>query len=312
MATPLRRALPHLDERHTAMLCEMGIAPWWTPRELLPRPMAQKTPPSNEKSPGSRTAPPPKPGLVDPAPALPPLKAPPPAAASPSTWAAGSAAAACGHAEPSAQASPEAMATLDWDGLTAAICTCQRCGLAQGRQRAVPGVGDRRPTWLIVGEAPGEEEDRLGEPFVGRAGQLLNRMLAAMGLAREQGVYITNVIKCRPPRNRNPEPAEMACCTPYLLRQIALLQPRIAVAMGRFAAQTLLAQGGCDTLGELLRTPLGRLRGRVYSARLANLTLPVVVTYHPAYLLRSPAEKAKAWADLCLALETAASLPPRA
>lgn len=311
MAAPLPRALPHLDERRTAMLSEMGIAPWWTPRGLLPRPIAEEAPARDEKNPGSRTASPPAPVLVDPAPVLPPLDAPPPVAVAPPAWAAGDAAPARGDAGPSAPASPEAIATLDWDDLAAAIHACRRCGLAQCRQRAVPGVGDRRPDWLIVGEAPGEEEDRQGEPFVGRAGQLLDRMLAAMGLARGRGVYIANVIKCRPPRNRNPEPDEIARCTPYLLRQIALLQPRIVVAMGRFAAHTLLAEGGCDTPEVLLRTPLGRLRGRVHGARLADQTLPVVVTYHPAYLLRSPAEKAKAWADLCLALETAAGLPPR-
>jgi DNA polymerase len=211
-----------------------------------------------------------------------------------------------GHTDPT----PDTIATLAWDALEAAIHGCQRCALGQCRQRAVPGVGDRQPDWLIVGEAPGEEEDRQGEPFVGRAGQLLDRMLAAMGLRRGEGVYIANVIKCRPPRNRNPEPEEIARCTPYLLRQIALLRPRLVLAMGRFAAHTLLAEGGCDNPEALLRTPLGRLRGRVHHARLGDQTLPVIVTYHPAYLLRSPAEKAKAWADLCLALETAEGRKP--
>jgi DNA polymerase len=201
-------------------------------------------------------------------------------------------------------ASAEAIDSMDWPALEAAIRTCQRCGLCRGRQQAVPGVGDRQPTWLIVGEAPGEEEDRQGEPFVGRAGQLLDRMLAAMGLQRGKGVYIANVLKCRPPRNRNPLPEEMALCAPYLRRQIALLQPRIVLALGRFAAQTLLTEGACLDAQTAASTPLGRLRGRVYPAQLAGQTRPLVISYHPAYLLRNPADKAKAWADLCLALAT--------
>jgi uracil-DNA glycosylase family 4 len=298
MATALPRALPHLDERQTAMLAEMGIAPWWAPRALLPQPrMATAAderapePPVLRRPPAATPATPP---AVPPAPPSQPAVAQPPLVPS----------APVGIDDAGALD----IGALDWDALHAAIHACQRCALAGCRQRAVPGVGDPRPDWLIVGEAPGEEEDRQGEPFVGRAGQLLDRMLAAMGLRRGQGVYIANVIKCRPPRNRNPEPDEIARCTPYLLRQIALLQPRLVLAMGRFAAQTLLAEGGCDRPDTLLRTPLGRLRGRVYTARLAGLALPVVVTYHPAYLLRNPADKAKAWADLCLALDAAEAL----
>jgi DNA polymerase len=165
-------------------------------------------------------------------------------------------------------------------------------------------MGDTSPDWLVVGEAPGEEEDRQGLPFVGRAGQLLDRMLGAMGLRRGQGVYITNVIKCRPPQNRNPEPGEIAQCTPYLLQQVAWLRPRMVLAMGRFAAHTLLAQGGAYPADAVRQMPLGKLRGRVHEVTLAGQRLPLVVTYHPAYLLRSPAEKAKAWEDLCLALDT--------
>jgi DNA polymerase len=155
--------------------------------------------------------------------------------------------------------------------------------------------------WLIVGEAPGEHEDQQGEPFVGQAGKLLDNMLHACGLSRTGvrgaeggGVYIANVLKCRPPGNRNPKPEEVAQCRPFLQRQVALLQPKIIVAMGRFAAQTLLQ----DTVPEVENTPLGKLRGRVY--RYHNV--PVVVTYHPAYLLRNLPEKAKVWADLCLAM----------
>lgn len=310
----LPRALAHLDERRTAMLAEMGAAPWWAPRPLLPRPPT----PADASTPaaGATTYRQPQAGSAAAAaseaaatttrggvalPAPPGRSVDAHAPASKTSGPSDPKGGAGTHTDPT----PDAIATLAWDALEAAIHGCQRCALGQCRQRAVPGVGDRQPDWLIVGEAPGEEEDRQGEPFVGRAGQLLDRMLAAMGLRRGEGVYIANVIKCRPPRNRNPEPEEIARCTPYLLRQIALLRPRLVLAMGRFAAHTLLAEGGCDSPEALLRTPLGRLRGRVYHARLGDQTLPVIVTYHPAYLLRSPAEKAKAWADLCLALETA-------
>ncbi|MFN4104340.1 MAG: uracil-DNA glycosylase family protein [Tepidimonas sp.] len=279
----LPHALPWLDERRSALLAEIGVPAWWQPRALLPRPAAPAEAPTLvEPTLPVRTAPIPK----IPAPEAPaPVPIERPVALQPATE----------------------IATLDWPELETAIHACQRCGLAACRQRPVPGVGDRRPTWLIVGEAPGEEEDRQGEPFVGRTGRLLDRMLAALDLQRGHGVYIANVLKCRPPRNRNPEPEEIARCAPYLLRQIALLQPRLVLALGRFAAQTLLAEGGCLPAQELAATPLGRLRGRVFQARLGQLTLPVVVSYHPAYLLRNPVDKGKAWADLCLAAETLAS-----
>jgi uracil-DNA glycosylase family 4 len=148
-------------------------------------------------------------------------------------------------------------------------------------------VGPQRADWLVVGEAPGENEDQQGEPFVGQAGKLLDNMLAALGLNRREHVYIANVLKCRPPGNRNPEPEEVAQCEPFLRRQVELLQPRIILAMGRFAVQTLLQT----------TEPIGRLRGRVH----AYNGVPVIVTYHPAYLLRNLPDKAKAWADLCLA-----------
>ena len=282
----LPRALPWLDERRSALLAEIGVPAWWQPRALLPRP-------AGEGDVGAASAHP------TPAPTGRPQAARADFAPAPSTL--------C-DPTPRCEPAPDTdLATLDWPELEAAIRACQRCGLAACRQRAVPGVGDRQPTWLIVGEAPGEEEDRQGEPFVGRAGRLLDRMLAALDLQRGDGVYIANVLKCRPPRNRNPEPDEIARCAPYLLRQIALLQPRIVLALGRFAAQTLLTEGGCLPPEEAARVPLGRLRGRVFQARLGSLTLPVVVSYHPAYLLRNPADKGKAWADLCLAAETLAS-----
>jgi len=196
------------------------------------------------------------------------------------------------------------VAAMDWPALQQAMQACTACALSRGRRHVVPGVGDaQRPDWLVVGEAPGEQEDRQGEPFVGAAGQLLDKMLGAMGLRRGEGVYITNVIKCRPPHNRNPEPVEVAQCSPFLQRQIELLRPRIVLAVGRFAAQSVLALAGVD---EATRTqPLGKLRGRVYRLPSAHGPVPVVVSYHPAYLLRSPTEKGKAWADLCLAMAQA-------
>ncbi|HMA87470.1 MAG TPA: uracil-DNA glycosylase [Burkholderiales bacterium] len=176
---------------------------------------------------------------------------------------------------------------MSWVELKQAVASCTACGLHATRTQTVFGVGDERAEWLLVGEAPGAEEDRLGEPFVGQAGKLLDNMLAALGLRRGENVYIANVLKCRPPGNRNPEPGEVACCTPYLLRQIALIRPKVIVAMGRFAAQTLLASDAT----------IASLRGRVH--RYAGV--PLVVTYHPAYLLRNLPDKAKAWSDLVFA-----------
>ena len=176
--------------------------------------------------------------------------------------------------------------TERWDALKAEVAACRKCALHASRTQAVFGVGDRHAQWLVVGEAPGAEEDRQGEPFVGRAGQLLNAMLRAIGLARGENVYIANILKSRPPGNRDPKPEEVASCLPYLKRQILLIEPRVILAVGRIAAQNLL---GTDA-------PLGRLRGRVH--HFGELNTPVIVTYHPAYLLRTPAEKRKAWEDL--------------
>lgn len=187
---------------------------------------------------------------------------------------------------------PAPAANLDWTALASQVEACTRCGLHECRTRTVFGVGDRNADWLVVGEAPGADEDRQGEPFVGRAGQLLNAMLRGIGLAREQ-VYIANVLKCRPPNNRDPAPAEVAQCLPYLEQQIALIQPRIMLAVGRIAAQNLLATD----------TPIGKLRGRVHA--FGEQRIPLVVTYHPAYLLRSPTEKRKAWEDLKFARRVA-------
>ena len=182
-------------------------------------------------------------------------------------------------------ASAAATAGADWDSLAAEVRACVQCGLQATRTQTVFGVGNRSADLLVVGEAPGADEDRQGEPFVGRAGVLLNAMLRALGRPRET-VFIANVLKCRPPGNRDPNPEEVRCCLPYLHRQIALLQPKLMLAVGRIAAQNLLAT----------ETPIGKLRGSVH--RFGSAGTPLIVTYHPAYLLRSPGEKRKAWDDL--------------
>lgn len=259
--------VPRLDARQRAMLAEMGVRVW-----------APRAEPAAE---------------VAAAPATPAQSpAPAPAPAVPSTAAA--------VAERPAPPAPERLrpggvAQMDWPALRAAVAGCEACGLCKTRRNTVFGVGDTAADWMVVGEAPGENEDLQGEPFVGAAGQLLDNMLRAVGRSRggegTQGAYIANVLKCRPPANRNPQPQEVAQCEPYLARQVALVRPKIIVAMGRFAVQSLLRT----------EEPIGRLRGRVHRYE----GVPVIVTYHPAYLLRTPADKAKAWADLCLAMETA-------
>ena len=180
------------------------------------------------------------------------------------------------------------IAGMGWELLRKTALECRRCPLNESRTRVVFGVGSHSADWLFVGEAPGAEEDRRGEPFVGRAGQLLDAMLHALELDRERA-YIANVLKCRPPGNRDPLPEEAATCAPFLNRQIELIQPKVIVAVGRVAAQRLLDSD----------TPVGRLRGKIYPY--GERRTPLVVTYHPAYLLRRPGEKAKAWKDLVLA-----------
>jgi len=190
-----------------------------------------------------------------------------------------------------------AVATLDWPSLRDAVAACTACTLCKSRRQTVFGVGNQRAHWMIVGEAPGEQEDRQGEPFVGKSGQLLDNMLRAIGVTRGEAadpahqVYIANTLKCRPPGNRNPQPEELAACEAFLIRQVQLLQPRIILAMGAFAVQSLLRS----------TDPVGKLRGRVHRYQ----GVPLIVTYHPAYLLRNLVDKAKAWDDLCLAVETA-------
>jgi len=287
----------NLDTRQRAMLAEMHVRVWsplTAPEPALTSSvvdaaaLAHQTPAAN------------------PLPAAPvaAVRVPAPAAV---TAHAAALAAAPVSAPPKVQ-SPDSLADMDWATLQGTVSSCQACTLCSTRHHTVFGAGAPAPDgqvpqvdWLIVGEAPGENEDLQGQPFVGQAGQLLDNMLRACGLSRTAqagpqggGIYITNVLKCRPPGNRNPKPEEVAQCEPYLQRQVALLKPKIIVAMGRFAVQSLLQHSvpGVDN------TPLGKLRGQLHSYQ----GVPVVVTYHPAYLLRNLPEKAKVWADLCLAM----------
>ena len=199
---------------------------------------------------------------------------------------------------PSQNALPSrVLADVDWDGLEARVRDCQACGLCARRRHTVFGVGPRQARWMVVGEGPGAEEDASGEPFVGQAGRLLDAMLAAVDLDRRRNVFIANVVKCRPPGNRNPAPDEVASCLPFLHRQIELLAPDFVLLLGRVAAHALLPGDA----------GVGSLRGRVHQIALGGRSIPAVVTWHPSYLLRRPEEKALAWKDLCLARSVAHS-----
>jgi DNA polymerase len=180
--------------------------------------------------------------------------------------------------------------TMDWVELKAAVAGCTACELHKSRTRTVFGVGDENADWLFIGEAPGADEDAQGEPFVGQAGKLLDNMLKSIGLKRGDNVYITNVVKSRPPGNRNPLPDEIAACFPYLQRQIELIQPKLIITLGKVASETLLGR----------EATIASLRGKVH----AYQGIPLIVTYHPAYLLRTLQDKARAWEDLCLAQQT--------
>ena len=211
------------------------------------------------------------------------------------------------HRQTALSSSTNGVETMDWPTLAQTVANCRACTLCESRKNTVFGVGQApagpglapQVDWLIVGEAPGENEDQQGEPFVGQAGKLLDNMLRAIGLDRRNQVYIANVLKCRPPANRNPEPHELVQCAPYLQRQIELLQPKIILAMGRFAVNSMLQA----TVPDVHKLPLGKLRGQLHGFQSAGRTVPVVATYHPAYLLRNLPDKAKAWADLCLAMD---------
>ena len=254
------------------MLREMGIHLWPDSSHREPEPASDTlAAPAPPDAPAAALAL--KPRVVS-APAQPVLRAPP-------------------RAESGER--PAGIDTMDWPQLRAAVEGCRACRLCEGRAQTVFGTGSIQAQWMVVGEAPGEQEDRQGEPFVGKSGQLLDAMLRAIQLTRgeapaSQQVFIANTVKCRPPGNRNPQPDELAQCEPFLIRQIALLKPSLILAMGRFAVQSLLRSD----------EPVGRLRGRVHHYQ----GVPLIVTYHPAYLLRNPEDKARAWEDLCLALET--------
>jgi uracil-DNA glycosylase family 4 len=288
--------VPQLDARQRAMLAEMGVRVW------APRPVA--APQAADAAQPPTKAPPPAPAASA-APVAAPLAravaAPTPTStprAVPPSAARQAVAAPAIPASARWSPLPDDIDQMDWPQLEAAVATCRACALCESRRHTVFGAGSTAADWMVVGEAPGENEDREGQPFVGPAGELLDNMLRAVGRNRTgsgaQGVFVANVLKCRPPSNRNPQPAEVAQCAPYLARQVALLQPKIILAMGRFAVQSLLQTD----------EPIGKLRGRVHRYQ----GVPVIVTYHPAYLLRTPTDKAKAWADLCLALETARAL----
>ncbi len=269
--TPPPSFVPQLDARQRAMLAEMGVRVW-APKAAASAPQQQPEPAPPQASAPATPAPTPPPAAA-------PVAPPPPTAVP--------------LMRPAHAGEIQAM---DWPTLRETVAGCQACGLCKSRKNTVFGVGDEQADWMIVGEAPGQNEDLQGEPFVGAAGQLLDLMLGAVGRSRTGqgpqggGTYIANVLKCRPPANRNPQPEEVAQCEPYLVRQVALVRPRIIIAMGRFAVQSLLKT----------TDPIGRLRGRVHRYQ----GVPVIVSYHPAYLLRTPADKSKAWADLCLALHT--------
>ena len=195
------------------------------------------------------------------------------------------------HVSATLSTSEDRTTTVQWRTLANEVANCSQCVLHESRTQAVLGVGDRQAQWMFIGEAPGLDEDRKGEPFVGRAGQLLNKMLRAIGFNRNE-VYIANIIKCRPPDNRNPRLEEIVQCLPYLHRQIQLVQPEIIVLLGGVAATSLLKE----------QTSVSRLRRQVH--RIAEIAAPVIVTYHPAYLLRSPQQKSAAWEDLQFACKT--------
>lgn len=282
-------------ERQQALLQGLGLRVWGPPVDAIGQ--ADPVEPAEPVVVGR-----PGPAMADESqPAVPQRPGPP--GASPAVQATAAAAPETVPPAPAPQPATGPVARMDWPTLRQAVADCRACGLCESRTQTVFGVGHERAHWMIVGEAPGEQEDKAGEPFVGPAGHLLDGLLQALGLGRQPGepasqVFIANTLKCRPPRNRNPAPEELARCAPFLARQVALVQPRVILAMGRFAIQQVL---GTDEA-------VGRLRGRIHQYQ----GVPVVVSYHPAYLLRQPSEKAKAWEDLCLAASVLGWLPPRA
>jgi uracil-DNA glycosylase family 4 len=276
-----------LDERQRAMLAEMGVRVWW--------PQAQVEVPVQPEASALPTAAP----VVSAPPVVTPM---PPAEVSAATPRPAPVAAPAARPAPALPVQAAVVVTgkpladgvdrMDWTTLQDTAAACQACDLCGQRKKSVFGVGDVQADWMFIGDPPGEDEEQQGEPFAGQAGQLLDNMLKAVGLARkahgEGGVYITNAVKCRPP-GRNPTLQELSTCAPYLARQVALVQPKVIVVMGRFAVQSVLQSS----------EPLGKLRGQLHTFQ----GIPVVATYHPSSLLRTPADKAKAWVDLLLALK---------
>ena len=265
-----------LDQRQRAMLQEMGVRVWWPEAGAAARePLALEswtapaiTAPAQTRKESRNDSPPNEPATVD-------------------VLAAG-------------------IATMDWPTLRTSIVTCQACQFGSARRAPVSSAAEtrRQADWMVVGEPPDEAEERAGAPFTGPAGQLLDNMLKAVGVSRNDAAehgsamaYVTNVVKCRPTPVRNPTPEELATCENYLRRELALVQPKVILALGRFAALTLLQ----ESVPDVTSIPLGKLRGQIYRYQ----GIPVVVTYHPSYLLRTPLDKARAWADLCLALHAA-------
>ncbi len=298
-----------MSQRSDSILREMGLAPLWkrrgcesvqetAPAARIEMALPTPAPPRQEAAPprpvASHSVPP-----WEPMPPEPVLHDAAPGDYAPSDFAprdSASRMAAQQFFQPAPAVAPvlPQLAGLDWDALQTVVRECQACGLCKQRRQAVFGVGDRQADWLFVGEGPGEEEDDLGEPFVGPSGKLLDAMLAAIHLARGDKVYIANAVKCRPPGNRTPEVEETATCFPFLQRQIALLRPKLIVALGRPAAQTLLGR----------EVKIADVRGKL----LSHQGIPLIVTYHPAYLLRNLPDKANAWEDLCFARRTMAGL----
>jgi len=261
-----------LDDRQRAMLAEMGVRVWWPQRADDAPSAAPQVSPSVALH---QT-----PAAVVPAMTPPSTRPAPVVSAQTAVIVTG-------------QPLAEGVDRMDWTTLQDTAATCQACDLCGQRKKSVFGVGDVQADWMVIGDPPGEDEEQQGEPFAGPAGQLLDNMLKAVGLARKAqgagGVYITSAVKCRPP-GRNPSPQELSTCSPYLARQVALVQPKVILVMGRFAVQSVLQSS----------EPLGKLRGQLHTYQ----GVPVVATYHPSSLLRTPADKAKAWVDLLLALKT--------
>ena len=282
-----------LDDRQRAMLQEMHVHVWW-PRPanaavqpLAPEPVKVSAAPERPANPPQRVA---------------PTAVQSKAGAQPTTM-------ATNPPAPGVSARPQdsEIAALDWLALQQAVATCRACPLCEARKSTVFGMGAPaiepqaapQVDWLVVGEAPDDDEDRTGEPFAGQAGQLLDNMLKAMGVSRQHKVFLLSVVKCRPPGNRNPEAQEIAQCEPFLRRQIELLQPKIILALGRHAAVALLQ----DSVPDVRQQPPGKLRGRLHHYTSAGRKVPVVASFSPNHLLRNQTEKAKAWADLCFAMD---------